>query len=102
MTNPCRRFHGIRKIFLLKPQSNIDQTDEYRHFYQRTDNCGKSLAGIDAEDSHGHGNGQLKIIGGGCKRQGGSLLIGGLQFHGHEKTDQKHDQKIDAQRNGDP
>ena len=49
----------------------------------------------------GHGNGQFKVIGGGGKRQGGGLFIGGLDLHGHIKGDKEHDDKINGQRDGD-
>ena len=71
MAHPGRRFHGIREILPLEPERHIDQTDQHGHFHQGADHCGKSLAGVDPKDSHGHGNGQFEIVGGGCEAQSG-------------------------------
>ena len=79
----------------------MHQGQEHRHLDQRSDHRGEGLTGIDAEDGDGHGNGQLKVIGGGGKGECGRLFIGSPGLHGQKEGDQKHDQEVDGERDGD-
>lgn len=101
MTNPTGGVHGMRKVFLAKVQSHVDQGDEHRHFDQGADNCGKGLTGVDTENRNGYGNGQFKVVGSGRKAQRGGLFVGRPSLGRKAEGDQEHGQKVDAKRNGD-
>ncbi len=55
-------------IALFHPQSHIHQTNQHRHFNQRTNHPGKSLWRIQSEYGNGYGNRQFKIVSGRRKR----------------------------------
>lgn len=101
MTDAGRRLHRIRKVFAPKKQRDIHECNQYRNLYEGADHCGEGLAGIDAENGNGYGNGQLKIVRCGGKAEGGRLFVGRSGLGREIKRRQKHEQKIDAKRNGD-
>lgn len=61
------RLLNSREPAFFQPQSHIYKSDQHRHFYQWSDNRNKRLAGIQAKHGDSHGNGKLKVIGGGGK-----------------------------------
>ena len=65
------RFYGKREIFALEPESHIHQADKNRHFQERADNCGKSLARVDSENGDGNRNGQFEVVRSSRETQGG-------------------------------
>ena len=102
MTDPCRSFHSIRKIFLLKPKGHVDETDQNRNLQERPDDSGKGLARVDPEDGHRNSDGEFEVIRSCREAQSGGLFISGPHLHRQEKGDKEHDHKIDKQRNGNP
>ena len=94
--------HQGRKIFLPEPQGHVHQADEHRHLHQGADDRGKGLTRLEAEDCHRHRDGQLKIVAGRGKRQGGGNAITRPGLGRHIKSDEKHHHEIDDQGNGDP
>ena len=83
-----------------QPQGYIHQGNQNRDLYQRTNHRSKSFPGIDAENSHRHCNGQLKIIAGCSKGNGGCFGIICTDPFSHKKGNQEHHNKIDHQRYG--
>ena len=71
VADPCRCLYLVRKISALKAQGHIDQADEHRYLDQGADDRGECLARIDAEDGHGHGDGQFEVVGRRGEAQGG-------------------------------
>ena len=64
MARPRSGLFVPSKIPTANVQGHIHKGYQHRHFYQRANNSHKGLARIEAKHGNGHGNGQLKVVGG--------------------------------------
>ncbi|MNV42290.1 hypothetical protein D3C71_1339590 [compost metagenome] len=86
----------------LHAQGHVDQGNQHGHFNQGAYHTGEGL--IRAQPEHGDGdrNGQLEVIAGRSKGDGGVLVIGNAQLLAHQEAGEEHQHKVDHQGHGDP
>ena len=71
----------------------MDQVDEDGHLDERADDRGEGLAGVDAEDGHGHGDGKFEVVGGGSEGERRRLAVMGAHLAAHVEGDEEHDRR---------
>ena len=91
----------VSEVPSLEPEGNVDQADHDRHFHQGTDHRGKGRPGIEAEDRHGHGDGEFKVVAGSRKSQGSGFAVVGPDLPAHPERHKKHHHEVDQERDGD-
>jgi len=57
------------EVFPTEIKGHVNQGYEHRNLHQGAYNRCKGLGGVNAENGHGHGDGQFKII------TGGSMVV---------------------------
>ncbi len=98
------RLDGLRvsvvgvEVTLPHPEGHVHQANKRWHFNERADDTDKCLSRVQTEDGYGHSDCQLKVIANRRKRQGGRLRIICPEPLPHPEADQKHDEKVNDQR----
>ena len=90
------------EVSLSHPEGYIYQAYECGDFDEWAYDPNKSFARIEAEDGDSDRNRQFEVVACGCEGQGGRLRIVRAQALAHPEADQKHDEEVDHQRDGDP
>ena len=91
---PCSANVSDGPLSVIAPpeiEGHVHQADQDRHLNEGADNRRESLAGVDAEDRHGHGDRQLEVVAGGGEGQGRRLCVVRSGLHAHEERDKEHD-----------
>jgi len=62
MADAGRPLDRVREIPAPEPEGRVHQGDQHRHLDEGADDRRKGLAGIDAENRHGHRDGKFKVV----------------------------------------
>jgi len=83
---------------LLGIQSDINQSQQRRHFNQRPNGGRQRFRTIDAEASHSHSNGELEVIAAGREGLRDHFLIRHLDAPAHKQTGEEDDGEVEQER----
>src|ERR1035438_4561577 len=89
-----------REVAAAEPEGEVNEGDEGGDFDEGADDSDEGFAGVDAEDGYCNCDGEFEVVTGGGEGKCGGLRVVRTEALAHPEADEKHDEEVDDQRDG--